>query len=223
MQRSVLVRLILFLVATVAAVVYLVPTFVQPLPAWWSQYLPSDRIHLGLDLQGGSHLVLEVKVDKALENTTDRIKDDLVKLAREKKIDVSEATRQGTQIRIKAPAASADAIRDLLKGEFSNLAVVNSQVSGGSADFVLTLSEKELRAQRDQIVDQSLETIRNRIDQFGVSEPIIQRQGQQNILVQLPGIQDPERAKEIIGKTALLEFKLVDDTANGEEIGRAHV
>jgi preprotein translocase subunit SecD len=212
MQRSVLIRLIMFLVATTAAVVYLVPTFVQPLPAWWSQYLPNDRIHLGLDLQGGSHLVLEVKVEKALENTTERIKDDLVKLAREKKIDVSEATRQGTQIRIKAPAAGADAIRDLLKGEFSNLAVVNSQVSGGTADFVLTLSEKELRAQRDQVVDQSLETIRNRIDQFGVSEPIIQRQGQQNILVQLPGIQDPERAKEIIGKTALLEFKLVDDS-----------
>jgi preprotein translocase subunit SecD len=207
----------MFLVATTAAVVYLVPTFVQPLPAWWSQYLPNDRIHLGLDLQGGSHLVLEVKVEKALENTTERIKDDLVKLAREKKIDVSEATRQGTQIRIKAPAAGADAIRDLLKGEFSNLAVVNSQVSGGTADFVLTLSEKELRAQRDQVVDQSLETIRNRIDQFGVSEPIIQRQGQQNILVQLPGIQDPERAKEIIGKTALLEFKLVDDSRSVDD------
>ncbi|HEX9145586.1 MAG TPA: protein translocase subunit SecD, partial [Candidatus Binatia bacterium] len=66
-------------------------------------------------------------------------------------------------------------------------------------------------------VDQSLETIRNRIDQFGVSEPVIQREGQTDILVQLPGIQDPQRAKEIIGKTALLEFKLVDDTANVEE------
>jgi preprotein translocase subunit SecD len=69
-------------------------------------------------------------------------------------------------------------------------------------------------------VDQSLETIRNRIDQFGVSEPIIQRQGQQDILIQLPGIQDPERAKEIIGKTALLEFKLVDDNVNVEEAVR---
>src|ERR1051325_11143679 len=160
MQRSVLVRLILFLVATVAAVVYLVPTFVQPLPAWWSQYLPSDGIHLGLDLQGGSHLVLEVKLDKAIENTLERMKDDLVKLAREKKIEIPEATRQGTQIRIKVPSASADPLRDILKGEFSNLTVVNSQISGGSAEFVLTLSQKEMNAQRDQVVDQALETIR---------------------------------------------------------------
>ncbi|HTM09428.1 MAG TPA: protein translocase subunit SecD [Verrucomicrobiae bacterium] len=217
MQRGVLVRLIIFLIATAAAVIYLVPTFVHELPPWWSQYLPSDRIHLGLDLQGGSHLVLEVKVDKAIENTVERIKDDMVKLATEKKISITEAVRQGTQVRIKAPAASADAIRDLQKNEFSNLAIVNSQVSGGTAEFVLALNEKELRSLRDQTVDQSLETIRNRIDQFGVSEPIIQRQGQQNILVQLPGIQDPERAKEIIGKTALLEFKLVDDTRSVEE------
>ena len=70
---------------------------------------------------------------------------------------------------------------------------------------------------RDYIVDQSLETIRNRIDQFGVSEPVIQRQGLNNILVQLPGIQDPQRAKDIIGKTALLEFKLVDDNVNPED------
>jgi preprotein translocase subunit SecD len=81
----------------------------------------------------------------------------------------------------------------------------------------MTLSKEEIRSLRDYAVDQSLETIRNRIDQFGVSEPIIQRQGQQDILIQLPGIQDPERAKEIIGKTALLEFKLVDDNANVED------
>src|ERR1043165_9107219 len=108
MRRSVGIRLGLFLVATLVAVIYLVPTFVHDLPSWWSQYLPSDRIHLGLDLQGGSHLVLEVKVDKAIENTLERMKDDLVKLAREKKIEIPEATRQGTQIRIKVPSASAD-------------------------------------------------------------------------------------------------------------------
>ena len=79
------------------------------------------------------------------------------------------------------------------------------------------MSKEELRSLRDYAVDQTLETIRNRIDQFGVSEPIIQRHGENSILVQLPGIQDPQRAKEIIGKTALLEFKLVDDNANVED------
>jgi len=98
--------------------------------------------------------------------------------------------------------------------------VVNTQTGSGTTDFFLTLSKEEIRSLRDYAVDQSLETIRNRIDQFGVSEPIIQRQGQQDILIQLPGIQDPERAKEIIGKTALLEFKLVDDAANVEEAVR---
>ncbi len=224
MQRSVLIRLTIFIIATVVAVVYLVPSFVpkdakgEPqLPEWWQRYLPTDRIHLGLDLQGGSHLVLEVKVDKAIENTVERIKDDLLKVAKEKNIPITEAVRQGTQIRVKAPAPSADKIRDLQKSEFTNLAVVNSQVSGGTADMVLGLTEKELRSLRDQTVDQSLETIRNRIDQFGVSEPVIQRQGQQEILVQLPGVQDPEEAKKLIQQTALLEFKLVDDTHSVED------
>jgi preprotein translocase subunit SecD len=212
MQRGVLVRLVIFLVLTVVAIIYLVPSFVHELPPWWSDYLPADRIHLGLDLQGGTHLVLEVKVEKAIENTVERIKDDMTKLLREKGIATTEISRRGNQIILKAPAAGADKLRDLLKSEFGNLTVVNSQAGAGGVDFVLGLSEKELRALRDQTVDQSLETIRNRIDQFGVSEPIIQRQGQQDILVQLPGIQDPERAKEIIGKTALLEFKLLDET-----------
>ena len=108
-------------------------------------------------------------------------------------------------------------MRGLLKSDFANLTVVNTQASGGTTEFFLTLSKEEIRSLRDYAVDQSLETIRNRIDQFGVSEPVIQREGQQEILIQLPGIQDPERAKEIIGKTALLEFKLVDDTVNVED------
>ncbi len=217
MQRGVAVRLVIFLSLSVVAIIYLTPSFVRELPSWWSDYLPADRIHLGLDLQGGTHLVLEVKVEKAIENTVERIKDDMAKLLREKGIATTEISRRGNEIILKAPAAGADKFRDLLKSEFGNLTVVNSQAGAGGVDFVLGLSEKERRALRDQTVDQSLETIRNRIDQFGVSEPIIQRQGQQDILVQLPGIQDPERAKDIIGKTALLEFKLLDETHGVEE------
>ncbi len=217
MQRGVTIRTLIFFTLTVVAAVYLVPSFVHELPSWWSDYLPNDRIHLGLDLQGGSHLVLEVKVDKAIENTVERTKEDMVKLMREKAIAMTEISRQGTQVQLKVPAASGEKIKELLKSDFPSLTVVKSQTAGGAVDFVLALSEKEMRAQRDATVDQSLETIRNRIDQFGVSEPIIQRQGQQDILVQLPGVQDPERAKEIIGKTALLEFKLLDETHNVEQ------
>jgi preprotein translocase subunit SecD len=180
--------------------------------------LPGERIRLGLDLQGGSHLVLEVKLDKVIENNLERVKGDLTNILRERGISgvVVEKT-PSTQLQLKVPAESVDRVRGLLKSDFANLAVVNAQTSGATTEFILTLSKEEMRSLRDYAVDQSLETIRNRIDQFGVSEPTIQRQGQQEIVIQLPGIQDPERAKEIIGKTALLEFKLVDDAVNVEE------
>ena len=219
MQQGVLTRLSMFGIATLAAVIYLVPSFVTPLPAWWSSILPTDKIHLGLDLQGGTHLVLDVKVDKAIENNVERIRGDLINVLREKGISgVSVERVEASQIQIKARATDAERVRGIFKTEFGHLTEVKPpQTSSGITEFALTLSKEELRSLRDYAVDQSLETIRNRIDQFGVSEPIIQRQGQTSILIQLPGIQDPERAKEIIGKTALLEFKLVDDTVNVED------
>jgi preprotein translocase subunit SecD len=222
MRRGVGVRLTLLIVATLGALLYLAPTLVGNLPSWWSSFLPSDQIHLGLDLQGGSHLVLEVKVDKAVENNIERAKGDLTNILRERGISgVSLERVQGTQIQLKVPAANVERARAVLKGDFASLQIVNTQPSGGTTDFFLALGKEELKSVRDYAIDQALETIRNRIDQFGVSEPIIQRQGQQDILIQLPGIQDPERAKEIIGKTALLEFKLVDEAANVEEAVRS--
>ncbi len=219
MRQSVLTRATLFGIAILAAIIYLVPTFVNPLPSWWSSFLPTDRINLGLDLQGGSHLVLGVKVDKAIENNVERVRGELANVLREKGVSgVSVERIEGTLLQVRVPAASVERVRGILKSDFGYLVEAKTpQTSAGTTDFYLTLSKEELRSLRDYAVDQSLETIRNRIDQFGVSEPIIQREGQENILIQLPGIQDPERAKEIIGKTALLEFKLVDDTANVED------
>ncbi len=222
MSRGLMIRFVVFLIATFAAAVYLLPSLVDSLPAGWPDFLPKDRIHLGLDLQGGSHLILEVKVDKAVENTVERLKGDLNNLLREKNIPFTGIERvRGNQIDLKVPSASADTVRDFVKSEFPNLAVVNSQSGAGTVDLVLALQQRELRLLEDSTVDQSLETIRNRIDQFGVSEPVIQRQGDRDILVQLPGIQDPERAKAIIGKTALLEFKLLDETRNVEDALRS--
>jgi preprotein translocase subunit SecD len=222
MQRAVAIRGALFIAAVFTALVYLAPTFLfedadKPL-AWWPSFFPQEKIRLGLDLQGGTHLVLEVKVDKAIENALDRLRGELVNLLRER--GVSGATlekTQASQLQLKVPATEAERVRGFLKSDFPNLEIVNTQTSGGATEFILTLSKEELRSLRDYAVDQSLETIRNRIDQLGVSEPTIVRQGQQDILVQLPGVQDPERAKAIIGKTALLEFKLVDDGVNVED------
>ncbi|MEK7377934.1 MAG: protein translocase subunit SecD, partial [Candidatus Binatota bacterium] len=132
MQRGIVVRLVIFSALTFAAAFYLVPTFIGELPSWWGGFLPTERIHLGLDLQGGSHLVLEVKVDKAVENTLERIKEDMRKLLREKAVPPSELERnQGNQIRLKVPAANGDRVRDLLKGEFPNLVLVSSRTDPG--------------------------------------------------------------------------------------------
>jgi preprotein translocase subunit SecD len=225
MRQAVVMRGALFLVAAVAAVIYLIPSFFpdpEKPPWWWPGFLPRDQIRRGLDLQGGTHLVLEVKVDKAIENSIDRVRGELVNLLRERGISgVTAEKASAEQIRVKAPSAEAERVRGLLKSDFPNVAIANTQTSGGTTDFFLILSKEELRSLRDYAVDQSLETIRNRIDQFGVSEPTIVRQGQQDILVQLPGVQDPERAKSILGKTALLEFKLVDETGNVEEAARS--
>ncbi|MBI2088663.1 MAG: protein translocase subunit SecD [Deltaproteobacteria bacterium] len=220
MQRGNVVRIVIVMGSLLAALIYLAPTFVGEIPPWWSSFLPSERIHLGLDLQGGSHLILEVRAEKAVENTVERVKADLGNLLKEKGIFYSELARNGVEIRLKVPPAAGDKARGLIKSEFPSLAIASSRAGGEGEEFVLSLEQRELRSIREYAVDQSLETIRNRIDQFGVSEPIIQRRGQQDILVQLPGIQDPERAKEIIGKTALLEFKLLDEVRSVEEAVR---
>ena len=227
MRRGVLTRVIIFSVLTLLSALFLAPNFLgkkdstgkTEMPPWWPDFLPSDAIHLGLDLQGGSHLVLEVKLDKAIENHMERLKSDLTTSFRDKGISgVSVERVDATLLHVKAPSASVDRVRSILKADFASLSEAKTpQTSATGTDFFVTLNREETRTLRDYIVDQSLETIRNRIDQFGVSEPVIQRQGINNILVQLPGIQDPQRAKDIIGKTALLEFKLVDDNVNPEE------
>ena len=230
MRRGVSVRAAMFFIGILFALLYLTPTFIatkgpdgkDAMPDWWPSWLPGEKIHLGLDLQGGSHLVLEVKVDKAVENHVERERLNLANALKEKGVaDMSVERVEGTLIRVKAPSANAERVRGILKGDFGNLVEAKTpQTTSTGTDFFLTLSKDELRSVRDYAIDQSLETIRNRIDQFGVSEPIIQRQGQTHILIQLPGIQDPARAKEIIGKTALLEFKLVDDAVNAEDAAK---
>ena len=176
MQRSVLIRTIVFSIAIVVALIYLVPTFVNKdkLPSWWTRVLPTDQIKLGLDLQGGTHLLLTVKADKAIENNVERVKDDLTKTLRERGISGVSVERQGIQIEVKFPSASAEQVRGVLKGDFGNFTEVKMQTSGGTTELVLTMSNREIKSLRDYAVDQSLETIRNRIDQFGVSEPNIQ-------------------------------------------------
>lgn len=197
----------------VLALVYLTPSLSRDLPTWWSTVLPQERINLGLDLQGGMHLVLEVEADKAVESSLERVVEEIKHDLRKERIRYRELRRSGTsgvEITLMREEDFED-FSSLVEDNYSDFELSTLRAVDNGFPLRMTLKNRA----RDQIMrlatDQALETIRNRIDQFGVSEPDIRPQQERRILIQLPGVKDPERALELIGKTALLEFKLLDE------------
>jgi preprotein translocase subunit SecD len=181
----------------------------------WALYPPKKTINLGLDLQGGIHLVLGVETDKHVASQTDRAAEDFKAALDRRGIAVRRIAREGLQsfvVELASPQAWNDALT--VAGEFQTFERRAEDQAAGR--FTMTMREREVSRLADDAVRQGLETIRNRVDQFGVAEPTITRQGTDRILIQLPGLQDPERAKALIGRTALLEFKLVDDRADAQ-------
>jgi preprotein translocase subunit SecD len=179
----------------------------------WALYPPKKSINLGLDLQGGIHLVLGVETDKHVASQTDRAAEDFKAALDRRGIGVKRISREGLQsfvVELASPQSWNDA--RTVAEEFQTFERQSEDQAAGR--FTMTMLEREVRRLADDAVRQGLETIRNRVDQFGVAEPTITRQGSERILIQLPGLQDPERAKALIGRTALLEFKLVDERAD---------
>ena len=181
------------------------------LGAVWLSYPLKEKIALGLVLQGGMHLVLEVKVEKAVEASLDRIADDIKRDITEEDLEVDRvkvlfSTRQ-VNIRM-VDNLDLPPVKTIL-GNYPFLSMVSEDSDG--LGLVYQMSLDQVKQIEQNAVSQGLETIRNRVDQFGVSEPTIQAQGENRILVQLPGVKDPERAINLIGKTARLEFKLLDE------------
>src|SRR6185369_8920145 len=203
---SVIYRVLLVVALVLASIVYLAPTLMQPLPEGWPSFFPREPIRLGLDLQGGIHLILQVEVDKAVENAANGTMEDLKRELSAAQIGTAKLERQGKEIHLRlASPDKSSALSELVKNRFPSLVFG----TGEAGETVLTIDDREQRRIKEFAVDQSIETIRNRIDQFGVREALIQRSGNDGILIQLPGIQDPQRAKDLIGKTAVLEFKIV--------------
>ena len=171
------------------------------------------------------HLLLEVDTEKAMESTVERISQEMRELLKKKRIrHVAIERVEGLKISAEVKKEeSIEKFRTLLDDEFRDLRELSNKKADGIQTIMLDIPDSD----RDQIeklaVDQALETIRNRIDQFGVSEPDIRRQGEKRILIQLPGIKDTQRAKDLIGKTAMLEFKLVDDTQSLDGALRGNV
>ena len=218
MSKSLKMRAFLVLLSLVVAGFALAPTFFRDsLPAWWTKAV--NPIHLGLDLQGGMHLVLGVEVDKAVDSRLDSIVDQVEGMLRDKDIVFKRIFRAGDDRLgiIVYDQEAADQVGALMKDSFPNLEALTLRDSGGYIEKDYRLSAKEIDSIKDYAVRQALETLRNRVDQFGVSEPTLQRQSDNRILVQLPGIKDPQRAISLLGKTARLEFKMVDEDVNPQD------
>lgn len=218
-MKSLIWRLAIVGFVVVAAFVYMTPSITGSLPVWWTKVLPSEKIHLGLDLQGGMHLNLEVETIKAVESSLERDVEELKGDLRKAKIRYTELKRLAADGITLALMREDDgeAFQELAQRNYPDYAVKRQPGSQGQPVFHLTLVATAKSHVMKMAADQALETIRNRVDQFGVSEPDIMPQEGDRILIQLPGIKDPKRAIDLIGKTALLEFKLVDEEHSVEE------
>ncbi len=180
---------------------------VTSVPSWWPASL-SKPMSLGLDLKGGIHLVLDVDVDKAVSHSVEEDIDTARQTLRKAKIRYRKLAVDGNNLIITIKKASDfSAAESLLKDTFNNYTM--SSAVGNT--FTLALKESIAEETRKFAVDQAIEVIRGRIDALGTTEPVIIKQGKHRILVQIPGYEDTAHAKQLIGRTAQLEFKLVDE------------
>lgn len=204
MKKGVHVRVLLIFITVILAFIFFLPNtpLFEGMPEWWKKYLPNKGIVLGLDLKGGSHLVFEVDLKRAKEITVERIGMHLQSLIDKKGIKGTVKV-EGQRIKIQ-PAT--EEIKKLIRDNYSDLSITERDNS-----IICELPESAIKRVETTSVEQAIEVIRNRVDQLGVAEPAIHRQGESEIVVQLPGVKDPKKALEIIGKTAQLEFKLLDE------------
>jgi len=173
----------------------------------WLRSLGAEPMFLGLDLRGGVHFLLEVDMDTALKQTEERYINDIRSAFRDAKVHYQSVAKESGGIKIVVPnEESRGAAAAILNKDFRNLDLAETAEN----EFTLTLPERELREVKKSALEQNITTLRNRVNELGVAEPIIQQQGDNRIVVQLPGVQDTAHAKELLGTTATLEYRLVD-------------
>ena len=225
MFKSLKIRIAITAVVCLAALYFLIPTFISDIPSPWNQYLPKEKIHLGLDLQGGMHLLMEIDTDKALESMMERTSNDLKESLMESKVRFRNVEKgKGATMSLElTDSAGKTTLEKVLKDQFPDLEIASTTPRDGGQLVTLKFNDKRAVDLKKLTIEHSLETIRNRVDQFGVAEPEIIPEGDNRILIQLPGVKDPERAKNLIGKTALLEFKIVDEENSLDEALRGNI
>jgi preprotein translocase subunit SecD len=181
-------------------------------PAWLSS-LHASPMYLGLDLRGGVHFMLQVDMQAALSKKAESLAGDLRSAMREKSIRHGGVSRNGQTVEIRfRDAAMVESAKRLIQDQFPDLVVAES-VDAGETKLVASIQAVAARKVQEQALKQNITTLHNRINELGVAEPVIQQQGLDRIVVQLPGVQDTAKAKDILGRTATLEIRMVEDGA----------
>ena len=185
----------------------------------WMASVHAMPMYLGLDLRGGVHFLMQVDMRGALKQAVETYASDARTALREKRIRFTGIARETNGLTVTLPdAAEAGKARDLLFERMPSMSWTRSD-EGGTVRILGRLSPQAVIDIQNQAVSQNVETLHKRVNELGVAEPVIQRQGADRVVVQLPGVQDPARAKDILGRTATLQFRLVDnDTATAAEV-----
>ena len=215
--------IIVILAVTVLSLIYATPNALSKetqhkleasLPGWMPH-----AVTLGLDLQGGSHLLLEVQTDVAIAERVTALVDQIRTELRGKKIPYENLGEDKglARVTITKPEDMAEA-RKLIAAIEPGLTL-----GGEGANLTVALNEQAVKERKKQVVEQSIEIVRRRVDETGTREASIQRAGDQRIVVQLPGVNDPERIKNLLGKTAKLTFRFVDDEVSAADIAQKHI
>ena len=182
-------------------------------PAWLAA-LNAKPMYLGLDLRGGVHFMLQVDMRAAITKRLDTLASDIRLTLREKDVRHGGVSREGNSIEIRArDAATLEAARRAITDSQPDLQLAESQ--GSEPRLVATFKPQALQAVQNDAVKQNITTLHNRVNELGVAEPVIQQQGADRVVVQLPGVQDTAKAKDILGRTATLEMRLVDESTEG--------
>ena len=192
---------------------YIVALNLAPAMPRWLAATGLLPMYLGLDLRGGVHFLMEVDMPAAVAQAEERYTGDVRTLLREARVryrSVGRDPRGGLHVRLRSSEARDEAVRRIDR-EFPDLTVTEEDLGGEEFRLRLALNEEAVQATREFALQQNVTTLRNRVNELGVAEPVIQRQGDRRIVVQLPGVQDTARAKDILGATATLEFRMVDE------------
>lgn len=187
---------------------YVVALNLAPTTPDWLRNLGASPMKLGLDLSGGVHFLLEVDMDKAVETRLNVHEGEVKSLLRKERVRYRSLPTQGNAVQLGfADEATLSAAQALIRKNFTDFDISSSERNGQQV-LRLALTEAKLAEIREYSIKQNLTTVRNRVNELGVSEPLVQRQGANRIVVELPGVQDTAEAKRILGKTANLEFRL---------------